>query len=185
MLSAPPRPSTPTDPPGRRSPNAPFRARSPQSFSEDPGAHWVHSTTSNPIESSVSTLRLWTRVTRGLSRDRPVSPSPTHSSLRGPLASGNGSHLVVVVRADATFRKGGGGRVGPRASRVADGAAGRADSEVWGFIAIESNLTLRVRGHGVGASAIDQRTARQLDGVTLDRAVAETASGKAVRWPEL
>jgi len=37
----------------------------------------------------------------------------------------------------------------------------------------------------IGASAIDQRTACQLDGVTLDRAVAETASGKGVRRPEL
>jgi len=86
--------------------HAPFRPRSPQSFSEDSAPHSVHVRTSTSIESSVSTLRLRTRVKRGLSRDRPVSPSPTHSSLRGPLALGNGSHLVALVRTDATFRAG-------------------------------------------------------------------------------
>jgi len=53
-----------TGPPGRRPPNAPFRPRSPQSFSEDPAStRFTCRPTSS--ESSVSTLRLRTRVKRG------------------------------------------------------------------------------------------------------------------------
>jgi len=129
-------------PPGRRPPRSSVPTSITSELLRGPGPHWVHVQTSTSIESSVSTLRLRTRVKRGLSRDRPVSPSPTHSSLgRGPLAFGNGSHLVALVRADATFRAGG-GRVGPRDTGVAAGAAGRADSEVWG-VPLSTGTSLR------------------------------------------
>jgi len=115
---------------GRR--GAPFRPRSPQSFSEDPAPDWVHVQTSTSIESSVSTLRLRTRVTTG-PQSRSAGLALTDTLLR-----------VVLVRADATFRAGV-GRVGPRDRRVAAGAAGRADPEVWGFFFPPERLCERTR----------------------------------------
>jgi len=77
---------------GRR--GAPFRPRSPQSFSEDSASHWVHVQTSTSIDSSVSTLCLRTRVATG-PQPRSAGLALTDTLLR-----------VVLVRADTTFRAG-------------------------------------------------------------------------------
>jgi hypothetical protein len=111
---------------GRR--GAPFRPRSPQSFSEDPASHWVHVQTSTSIDSSVSTLCLRTRVTKrpqsrsaGLALTDTLLP-PRTAGVREPLPP-RGS------RACGYDLPSGGGRVGPRDRRVAAGAAGRADPQ--------------------------------------------------------
>jgi putative transposase len=77
-------------------------------FYDFPAEHWLHLKTSNPIESTFSTVRLRTKVTKG----------------RGSRAAGlgmafklieaaedrwryvNGPALVALVRAGAKFRKG-------------------------------------------------------------------------------
>jgi len=114
---------------GRR--GAPFRPRSPQSFSEDPAPHWVHVQTSTSIDSSVSTLCLRTRVTTGpQSRSAGLALTDT---LLPPRTAGVRERLPPRrSRACGRDLPSGGGRVGPRDRRVAAGAAGRADPKLLG-----------------------------------------------------
>jgi putative transposase len=77
-------------------------------FFDFPAEHWQHLKTSNPIESTFSTVRLRTRVTKG-----PGSKAQGLAMAFKLLASAqerwravNGSHLVALVRAGARFDKG-------------------------------------------------------------------------------
>src|SRR5215207_6556102 len=77
-------------------------------FFDFPAEHWGHLKTSNPIESTFSTVRLRTRVTKG-----PGSKAAGLAMAFKLLESAqdrwravNGPHLVVLVRAGARFDKG-------------------------------------------------------------------------------
>jgi transposase-like protein len=77
-------------------------------FFDFPAEHWGHLKTSNPIESTFSTVRLRTRVTKG-----PGSKAAGLAMAFKLLEAAqdrwraiNGPHLVVLVRAGARFDKG-------------------------------------------------------------------------------
>jgi len=77
-------------------------------FYDFPAEHWVHLRTSNPIESTFSTVRLRTRVTKG-----PGSKAAGLAMAFKLLEAAqdrwravNGPHLVALVRAGARFDKG-------------------------------------------------------------------------------
>jgi putative transposase len=77
-------------------------------FFDFPAEHWQHLKTSNPIESTFSTVRLRTRVTKG-----PGSKAQGLAMACKLLVSAqerwravNGPHLVALVRAGARFDKG-------------------------------------------------------------------------------
>jgi putative transposase len=77
-------------------------------FFDFPAEHWLHLKTSNPIESTFSTVRLRTRVTKG-----PGSKAAGLAMAFKLLEAAqdrwravNGPHLVALVRAGARFDKG-------------------------------------------------------------------------------
>jgi putative transposase len=77
-------------------------------FFDFPAEHWLHLKTSNPIESSFSSVRLRTRVTKG-----PGSKAAGLAMAFKLLEAAqdrwravNGPHLVALVRAGARFDKG-------------------------------------------------------------------------------
>jgi putative transposase len=77
-------------------------------FFDFPAEHWQHLRTSNPIESTFSSVRLRTRVTKG-----PGSKAAGLAMAFKLLESAqerwravNGPHLVALVRAGARFDKG-------------------------------------------------------------------------------
>jgi putative transposase len=77
-------------------------------FFDFPAEHWLHLKTSNPIESTFSTVRLRTRVTKG-----PGSKAAGLAMAFKLLEAAqdrwravNGPHLVALVRAGATIDKG-------------------------------------------------------------------------------
>jgi putative transposase len=77
-------------------------------FFDFPAEHWLHLKTSNPIESTFSTVRLRTRVTKG-----PGSKAAGLAMAFKLLEAAqdrwravNGPHLVALVRAGAQFDKG-------------------------------------------------------------------------------
>jgi putative transposase len=77
-------------------------------FYDFPAEHWVHLKTSNPIESTFSSVRLRTRVTKG-----PGSKAAGLAMAFKLLEAAqdrwravNGPHLVALVRAGARFDKG-------------------------------------------------------------------------------
>jgi hypothetical protein len=70
--------------------------------------HWVHLKTSNPIESTFSTVRLRTRVTKGPG-SRAAGLAMVFKLIEAASERWryvNGPHLVALVRADAKFEKG-------------------------------------------------------------------------------
>ena len=77
-------------------------------FFDFPAEHWVHLTTSNPIESTFASVRLRTRVTKGPG-SKAAGLAMAFKLLeaaqdRWPAV--NGPHLVALVRAGARFDKG-------------------------------------------------------------------------------
>jgi transposase-like protein len=77
-------------------------------FFDFPAEHWIHLKTSNPIESTFSTVRLRTRVTKG-----PGSRAAGLAMVFKLVQAAedrwryvNGPHLVALVRAGAKFGKG-------------------------------------------------------------------------------
>jgi putative transposase len=77
-------------------------------FFDFPAEHWLHLKTSNPIESTFSSVRLRTRVTKG-----PGSKAAGLAMAFKLLESAqdrwravNGPHLVALVRAGARFEGG-------------------------------------------------------------------------------
>ena len=77
-------------------------------FYDFPREHWVHLKTSNPIESTFSPVRARTKVTKGAgSRAAGLAMAfKLIEAAQSHWRSVNGSHLVALVRAGATFKKG-------------------------------------------------------------------------------
>ena len=77
-------------------------------FYDFPLEHWVHLKTSNPIESTFSTVRARTRVTKGAgSRTAGLAMAfKLIEAASDHWRSVNGAHLVALVRAGAKFKKG-------------------------------------------------------------------------------
>ncbi|HET9601802.1 MAG TPA: IS256 family transposase [Acidimicrobiales bacterium] len=77
-------------------------------FYDFPAEHWIHLKTTNPIESTFSTVRLRTRVTKGAgSRAAGLAMAfKLIESAEQRWRAVNGPHLVALVRAGATFEKG-------------------------------------------------------------------------------
>jgi transposase-like protein len=77
-------------------------------FFDFPAEHWIHLKTTNPIESTFSTVRLRTRVTKGAgSRAAGLAMAfKLIESAQQRWRAVNGPHLVALVRAGAIFDKG-------------------------------------------------------------------------------
>jgi putative transposase len=77
-------------------------------FFDLPAEHWIHLKTTNPIESTFSTVRLRTRVTKGAgSRAAGLAMAfKLIESAQQRWRAVNGPHLVALVRAGAIFDKG-------------------------------------------------------------------------------
>lgn len=73
-----------------------------------PAEHWTHLRTTNPIESTFATVRLRTRVTKGPgSRAAGIAMAfKLIENAESRWRAVNAPHLVALVRAGATFRKG-------------------------------------------------------------------------------
>ena len=74
-------------------------------FYDYPAEHWIHLRTTNPIESTFSTVRLRTRVTRGAG-SRKAALAMAYKLLdaaQDRWRKINAPHLVPLVRAGATF----------------------------------------------------------------------------------
>jgi transposase-like protein len=77
-------------------------------FYDYPAEHWIHLRTTNPIESTFSTVRLRTKVTRGAG-SRAAALAMTFKlieSAQERWRAVNAPHLVALVRAGARFEKG-------------------------------------------------------------------------------
>ena len=77
-------------------------------FYDFPAEHWIHLKTSNAIESTFSTVRLRTKVTKG-SGSRAAGLAMAFKLLESAQQrwrAVNGPHLVALVRAGAIFEKG-------------------------------------------------------------------------------
>jgi transposase-like protein len=77
-------------------------------FYDFPAEHWIHLKSTSPIESTFSTVRLRTRVTKGAgSRAAGLAMAfKLIESAQQRWRAVNGPHLVALVRAGATFEKG-------------------------------------------------------------------------------
>jgi putative transposase len=77
-------------------------------FYDFPAEHWLHLKTSNPIESTFSSVRLRTRVTKGPGAKAAglAMAFKLLESAQDRWRAVNGPHLVALVRAGARFEKG-------------------------------------------------------------------------------
>jgi transposase-like protein len=77
-------------------------------FFDFPAEHWIHLRTTNPIESTFSTVRLRTKVTRGAgSRTAALAMVfKLVESAQQRWRAVNAPHLVALVRAGARFERG-------------------------------------------------------------------------------
>jgi transposase-like protein len=77
-------------------------------FYNFPAEHWIHLKTTNPIESTFSTVRLRTKVTKGPgSRAAGLAMAfKLIESAQARWRAVNGPHLVALVRAGAVIKKG-------------------------------------------------------------------------------
>jgi len=77
-------------------------------FYDFPAEHWIHLKTSNPIESTFATVRLRPNVTKGPgSRAAGLAMAfKLIEAAQDRWRAVNSPHLVALVRAGATFRKG-------------------------------------------------------------------------------
>lgn len=77
-------------------------------FFDFPAEHWIHLKTSNPIESTFSTVRLRTKVTKGPGSKAAglAMAFKLIESAQSRWRSVNAPHLVALVRAGARFEKG-------------------------------------------------------------------------------
>ncbi|MGW0209650.1 IS256 family transposase [Streptomyces sp. NPDC003233] len=77
-------------------------------FFDFPAEHWIHLRTTNPIESTFSTVRLRTKVTRGAgSRTAALAMVfKLVESAQQRWRAVNAPHLVALVRAGASFERG-------------------------------------------------------------------------------
>ncbi|MBB5801662.1 transposase-like protein [Saccharothrix ecbatanensis] len=77
-------------------------------FYNYPAEHWVHLRTTNPIESTVATVRLRRKVTKGPgSRAAGLAMAfKLIESAQHRWRAANAPHLVALVRAGATFERG-------------------------------------------------------------------------------
>jgi transposase-like protein len=77
-------------------------------FYDYPAEHWIHLRTTNPIESTFSTVRLRTKVTRGAG-SRSAALAMTFKLIESAQTrwrAVNAPHLVALVRAGAKFERG-------------------------------------------------------------------------------
>ena len=77
-------------------------------FFDFPAEHWPHLKTSNPIESTFSSVRLRTRVTKGRGSKAAglAMAFKLLEAAQDRWRAVNGPHLVALVRAGARFDKG-------------------------------------------------------------------------------
>ena len=78
-----------------------------QAFYDYPAEHWVHLNTTNPIESTFSTVRLRTKITKGHGAEAAglaMAFKLIESARRWRMV--NAPHPVALVRAGATFVNG-------------------------------------------------------------------------------
>jgi putative transposase len=77
-------------------------------FYDFPAEHWLHLKTTNPVESTFSTVRLRTRVTKGPGSKQAglAMAFKLLEAAQDRWRAVNGPHLVALVRAGARFEKG-------------------------------------------------------------------------------
>ena len=77
-------------------------------FFDFPAEHWLHLRTTNPIESTFSSVRARTRITKGPGNKQAglAMVFKLLEAAEGRWRAVNGPHLVALVRAGARFDKG-------------------------------------------------------------------------------